>query len=407
MVNQRLAARSAFVATIALVSCSGGGGSPVQPIRGTGTIPTATPTAAPTSTPTASATGTPTAKPSATPTATPTAKPSAAPTATPTATPVPTATPTSVPTTNACARPLPAGPSIFYAASNNPPTITVYAGDFTGSSTPSLVLQPGVYSNGQETGLEQPFSVALGANGNVYTLETQGALSTTASVAEYLPNFNCMGPVSTLNGIPFGGSTPGGVAVDAAGYVYVASQVPRQLALYAPLVPGAQASQPLATIAIPSVDAPYPNLAENDPIGIALDASGRIYIANGADKSILVYPARSGGTLSATTSATIAGSLTTFDTYAVDVAVDASGKIYVVDDDFAVKVYAANPSSQTQIDYVPVSVAVDHLGVIYVGDYQTPSQSAILEFPANPTGTVNEAPQGILTGTNPTGLVAK
>jgi sugar lactone lactonase YvrE len=159
------------------------------------------------------------------------------------------------------------------------------------------------------------------------------------------------------------------------------------------------------------------------PIGIALDASGRIYIANGADNSILVYPARSGSSLAATPSATIAGSMTTLNDVN-DVAVDASGKIYAVDQNtpMAVKVFAANPSgltneapiaqitgSQTQIVESPNSVAVDHLGIIYVGSADQNGYSAILEFPATPSGTLNEAPMGMLRGAgrNPGGLVAK
>jgi biopolymer transport protein ExbD len=317
---------------------------------------------------------------------------------------------------------LPSGPSIFYSASINAPALTVYAGDFSGSSTSSFNVQPGLYANGQQTDLEVPFSVALGPNGNVYTLETAGGASTTtATVAEYLPNFNCMGPVATLNGLPPGGSSPGSVAVDAAGYVYVATQTPRQLALYAPLAPGAQAPQPLATISIPAAESASSSRAQSDPIGIKLDASGRIYIADGYENSVLVYPARSGATLSATPSATIAGSTTSLDT-PVDVAVDASDKIYVVDDDYpyGVKIFAANPSgitneaptariggSLTEGFYFAASVAVDHLGEIYFGYAQTPVESGIVEYPPNPSGTVNEAPQGMLSGANPTGLVAK
>jgi hypothetical protein len=317
--------------------------------------------------------------------------------------------------------PVPSGPSIFYSATIDAPALAVYAGDFTGTSTASFGIGAnGRYANGQNDGLEVPFGVALGPNGNLYTLETIGAQATSASVAEYLPNFNCMGPVAMLDGLPVGGSTPGAVAVDAAGYVYVASQLPRQLALYAPLVPGTQSAQPLATIAIPAHEASSDSRAGSDPIGIALDASGRIYVADGFDDSVLVYPARSGGTLSTVPSATIAGSTTMLGTVA-DVALDAAGKIYVVDDTYpyGVKIFAANPSgaanvspvaqiagSQTQIFYPPVTVAVDHLGVIYVGDFNNSGPAMIVEFPANPTGTLNEAPQGALFG-KAADLVAK
>ena len=122
-----------------------------------------------------------------------------------------------------------------------------------------------------------------------------------------------------------------------------------------------------------------------------------------------LYPARAGTTLNSTPVATIAGAATLMNSPS-GVAIDASGKIYV-SNEFGgapggfINVYAANPSGG--VNATPLaqifsatlgrasSVAVDTSGEIYVTD---PDAPAVDEFAANPSGAVTEAPAGTISG---------
>jgi hypothetical protein len=119
---------------------------------------------------------------------------------------------------------------------------------------------------------------------------------------------------------------------------------------------------PLATIA-------GQNTGLNIPTGIAVDASGNIYVANPGNAagggSVTVYAANPSGTLNEAPLATISGGSTGVAS-PKGVAVAADGKIYVANAFF-------NPPSVTV-------------------------------YAANPSGTVNEAPIATITG-NATGLI--
>jgi len=82
----------------------------------------------------------------------------------------------------------------------------------------------------------------------------------------------------------------------------------------------------------------------NVPWDVAIDASGKIYVANKNTPSITVYAASPSGTLNEAPLATIAGSNTGLNG-PTGVAIDASGKIYVANASAAtITIYAANPS---------------------------------------------------------------
>jgi 6-phosphogluconolactonase (cycloisomerase 2 family) len=96
------------------------------------------------------------------------------------------------------------------------------------------------------------------------------------------------------------------------------------------------------------------------PSGIALDASGRIYVANYSAGTITVYAANPVGTLNEAPLATIGG-------------------------------------ANTGLNGV-IAVAVDSVGCMYAAvDYDP---GTILVFPANPSGTLNEFPLQTIAGTN-------
>ena len=418
----------AFAVLAAMTGCSGNGGTPVagiiahaEPVPSVSpsatAIATATgmatasatatastgPSASASPVPSAKATASPSAAASATPVPTPVASPTPVATATPT--PVPTATPTAIAN---CATPLPAG-NLFYVVTNNAATIDLGVGGFSGTSTQGFGIVQNMGASG--TGLHDPSAVALNpANGNVYitTFATGGVA---ASVEEYPPNFGCTGPLAVLTGsnTVFGNSS--GIAVDSAGYVYVADEIARTISLYAPLALGQNNVAPVSTLTLP---AQAPNPPGADEVSIAIDAAGLIYVTSEYENEILVYPARIGSSLASTPVATIAGSATRLNNI-VGVALDPSGRIYTATTNSpgltntpSILVFNASPigtlneapvaqivGSQTTLKY-PDGIALDRSGVIYIVDAGI---TGVLEFPANPNGTFNEAPMGSVTGT--------
>ena len=265
-----------------------------------------------------------------------------------------------------------------------------------------------VAGSGAGMGLGQPAALALGPNGNVYLSDFGG------TIQEYVPNLGCTGPFATLSGSNTNLGLGSGVAIDSAGYVYVADEgSPRAIQLYAPLAAGAQNLAPLATISIAAT-----NTGFADGLQVALDPSGRIYVASDEENTVTVYPARSGTTLSSTPVATITGSNTRFNSELGGVAVDTLGNIFVLDSNSnaqpetpAVLKFAALTPAQTGTLNLapsgeivgsattlrfPTGIAVDRLGYIYISDAGT---VGITEFSPTPVGTTNESPLGSVTGT--------
>ena len=117
-------------------------------------------------------------------------------------------------------------------------------------------------------------------------------------------------------------ANPSGIARDASGRIYVTNDPTGTVTIYAPSASGNVL--PIAVIA-------GSNTLLDEPFAIALDASGKIYVLNGGDSGkITVYPplAASTGILNEAPIAAIVGSNTLLDRPA-GIAVDASGNIYV------------------------------------------------------------------------------
>ena len=152
-----------------------------------------------------------------------------------------------------------------------------------GSSTGTVNEAPSVTINGSNTGLIQPFGIALDSSRNIYVTDI-GATSV---------------------------------------FVYPAPGIAR----------GLFDEFPISTISGGSTDLSF-------PYGIALDSSGKIYVADEGDEScdgtesVYVYPAGSNGNEAPT--ATISGGKTDL-CYPVGIALDSSSKIFVAD--------AGNPSA--------------------------------------------------------------
>ena len=127
---------------------------------------------------------------------------------------------------------------------------------------------------------------------------------TTGTITVYAAGARCNAtPTATIAGSNTGLSGPFGIALDAAGRLYVANNGvaggPGSITVYAAGATGN--ATPTATI-------PGSNAGLTDPEAIALDAAGQLYVANYASSTITVYAA--GATGNATPTATIAGSNT-------------------------------------------------------------------------------------------------
>jgi sugar lactone lactonase YvrE len=215
--------------------------------------------------------------------------------------------------------------------------------------------------------------------------------------------------------------SPGGIARDATGRIYVTNTPTNTVTIYA-----AGASGNVPPLAV--IGGSETRLA--NPTGIALDASANIYVLNAGTSSIAIFAPLGGNTgiIDQAPAATIRGSKTHLNT-PVALAVGSSGKIYVANRSGGPKrpirrfspgvitSYAAGSvgdvapaeiirGKDTGLTF-PESIAVDAAGVIYVGNGST-YPSAKVSYAPNlevfgPDSTGDARPTAVITGDN-TGL---
>jgi len=208
--------------------------------------------------------------------------------------------------------------------------VTIYASGSNGDAAPIATIQ------GDNTGLATPSAIALDSNGNIYVANWQNGTITVYASGSH----GNVKPVATITSLNPGGTAPSGIAVDSGGSIYEADA--DGVKIYAPGSNGDVA--PVAAISAgPEV---------SNTRGVALDASGRIYVSTASGPpafkhNVQIYPAGSSGNVSPV--ATIAGSKTGL-LYPTGVAVDSAERIYVVTDG-QVAVY----SSGSNGDVAPVA----------------------------------------------------
>ncbi len=215
--------------------------------------------------------------------------------------------------------------------------------------------------------------------------------------------------------------SPGGIARDASGRIYVTNTPTNTVTIYAADAEGNV--PPLAVIGGSATQ-----LA--DPTGIALDGSGKIYVLNTGTNTITVYPPLDTGTglLNEAPIATIAGPQAQLD-QPVAIAVDTNGDIYVANQqggpatagpNYApgvVTVYPAGSTGNvapmaiivggaTGLVY-PTGIAVDSGGDIYVASHELGESfgsgtiildSSINVYSAGSEG--NAQPSAVILGVN-------
>ncbi len=196
-----------------------------------------------------------------------------------------------------------------------------------------------------------PFTMKFNKTVDAATLDASDIVATTGTVQ----NLRAVWPHNATFGSTGNGngqfSQPAGVAVDASGRIYVADQQNHRIQIFDP------AGSHVATMGGPNQGAG--NGQFNQPTGVAVDGSGTIYVADTSNNRIQIFNS------SRNHVANIMGGFFLPN----GVAVDASGNIYVADTGNGdIKIYGPNMVLSSTIDVSPenpYAVAVDGTGKIY------------------------------------------
>jgi sugar lactone lactonase YvrE len=299
--------------------------------------------------------------------------------------------------------PAPAVTPEIYVVNANAGTIAGFSSYASGTN----VATANFFIGGNDTVMTQPYGIALDATGNIYVGNPGGILVFAQSPA------GNEAPFAQITGSMTGLNSPTGIAFDSQGRIYVVDDSLASVFVF-PALPagGGMINEPPIAV-ISGSNTGLSGLV----FDVALDTAGRVYVTDGSTSTVAVFaPVTGTGTLNEAPVATISGSNT--GVYApYGIALDSSGKVYVNDAGAnAITVYPANPvgalneaplgkiaGSNTGLNTAE-SIAVDSSGVIYAANtqYAYPYTGSITVYPANPTGTLNEAPIGTILSSNAT-----
>jgi DNA-binding beta-propeller fold protein YncE len=231
-----------------------------------------------------------------------------------------------------------------------------------------------------------PFGIAVDAHGNIYVSEldnkirmisTSGVVTTLAGNLGRVGSANGLGTMASFN-------QPSGIAVDASGNIYVADAGNN---LIREISPAGMVSTLAGSGAAGSANSSSLDMASfNHPMGVAVDAAGNVYVADAGNNLIReIQPLRGVITLAGTGSpSSLNGALakSTFK-YPTGIAVDVAGQLYIADNgNNMIRMITALVSSLAGSGIVgsvngvgpfasfnsPIGVAVDAMGYVYVAD---------------------------------------
>lgn len=200
----------------------------------------------------------------------------------------------------------------IYVANEVSNTITEYPGASSGNQPPVFAI----------SALANPIGVAVDAANNVYVANS-AASGGTQSIQVFGPHSNA--PLITISGAATGLSTPGFLALDSGGNIWVANQTGNSVEEFPKL-----ASDPGGNIPPTAVIAGASTMLA-DPQGLGFDSSGRLYVAinnsTGSFDEVLVYQGALNGNIAPANA--ICGASTGVNN-PTGVAVNSAGTVFVV-----------------------------------------------------------------------------
>jgi uncharacterized protein (TIGR03437 family) len=262
-------------------------------------------------------------------------------------------------------------------------TISIFAGTGaagwtgdTGDATAANIVAPTAIAFDKSGNL----FILQSADGRIRKVDTSGKISTVAGsgVAGFSDG-------SDATKAQF--SSPTGVAVDASGNLYVADQQNLRIRKVAGSAVSTIAGN--GVLSYSGDNGPATAAQLSSPQGVAVDAAGNLYIADTANN--VVRKVAKGGPITTIMGNGQAGSGNNQLNGPQAVAADAAGNVYIADtlNSRVVKVAAAGGASTIGSGdqfYTPTGVAVDSAGNVYVADL---SRNAILKIaPAGGASTV-------------------
>lgn len=233
----------------------------------------------------------------------------------------------------------------------------------------------------------RPYGVAVDAAGNVYVADTYNhkiRKITPAGVVSTLAGSGIEGAADG-NGVAASFNLPGGITVDAAGMVYVGDEANNKIRK---ITPAGVVTTLAGSGTAGATDGTGTSARFKSPNGLAVDASGTIYVADSGNHKIRkITPDGVVSTLAGSGSLGFSDGSSTSAQFFIPygVAVDALGIVYVADKnnnsirkialDGRVSTLAGN-GQQGDVDangrlarfYYPKGVAVDAFGTVYVAD---------------------------------------
>jgi sugar lactone lactonase YvrE len=235
------------------------------------------------------------------------------------------------------------------------------------------------YADGQGTNASfyKPYALAVDASGNIYVADTYNNIIrkiTAAGLVSTIAGTSGIPGSSDGQGTAAGFNNPYGIAVDVAGTIYVADANNNKIRK---ITPGGLVSTMAGSNTAGSADGQGNAAGFNQPSGIGVDVSGNVYVADTWNYEIRkISPSGLVSTLAGSTKSGNSdgqGVNAQFNN-PTGIAVDASGTVYVADNynsairEISPNGFVSTLGNASNIFYLPFGVAVDAFGYIYVAD---------------------------------------